>query len=75
MLPAPAPATLYGLAVISTLAGNLLLVGSLANIIAVERARDVGVRLSFAEHARFGVPMILLSLPLAAAWLMGYVGG
>jgi Na+/H+ antiporter NhaD/arsenite permease-like protein len=42
VLPAPAPATLHGLAVISTLAGNLLLVGSLANIIAVERARDVG---------------------------------
>jgi hypothetical protein len=40
------------------------------------RARDAGVRLSFAEHARCGVPMILLSLLLAVAGLyrMGYVG-
>jgi Na+/H+ antiporter NhaD/arsenite permease-like protein len=66
----------YALAVLSTLAGNLLVVGSLANIIAVERARDAGVRLSFAEHARCGVPITLLSLLLALAWLygVGYVG-
>ena len=31
------------LAVLSTLAGNLLVVGSLANIIALERAREAGV--------------------------------
>jgi Na+/H+ antiporter NhaD/arsenite permease-like protein len=66
----------YALAVLSTLAGNLLVVGSLANIIAVERARDAGVFLSFAEHARCGVPITLLSLLLALAWLygVGHVG-
>jgi Na+/H+ antiporter NhaD/arsenite permease-like protein len=66
----------YALAVLSTLAGNLLVVGSLANIIALERARDAGVTLTFAEHARCGVPMTLLSFLLALAWLapMGYVG-
>ena len=62
----------YALAVLSTLAGNLLVVGSLANIIAVERAREAGVRLSFAEHARCGVPMTLLSLLLALAWLFAH---
>jgi Na+/H+ antiporter NhaD/arsenite permease-like protein len=62
--------TLYALAVLSTLAGNLLVVGSLANIIAVERARDAGVVLSFAEHARCGVPMTLLSLAFGLAWLL-----
>jgi len=60
----------YALAVLSTLAGNLLVVGSLANIIAVERARDAGVVLSFAEHARCGVPMTLLSFALGLAWLL-----
>jgi Na+/H+ antiporter NhaD/arsenite permease-like protein len=60
----------YALAVLSTLAGNLLVVGSLANIIAVERARDAGVELSFAEHARCGVPMTLLSLLFGLAWLL-----
>jgi Na+/H+ antiporter NhaD/arsenite permease-like protein len=66
----------YALAVLSTLAGNLLVVGSLANIIALERARDAGVILTFTEHARCGVPMTLLSLLLALAWLygMGYAG-
>jgi Na+/H+ antiporter NhaD/arsenite permease-like protein len=66
----------YALAVLSTLAGNLLVVGSLANIIAVERARDAGVVLTFVEHARCGIPMTLLSFLLALAWLvfMGYIG-
>ncbi|MGH6945186.1 MAG: SLC13 family permease [Geminicoccaceae bacterium] len=59
----------YALAVLSTLAGNLLVIGSLANIIAVERAREAGVRLSFLEHARCGVPMTLLSFVFAFAWL------
>ncbi len=62
--------TLHALAILSTLAGNLLVVGSLANIIAVERARDAGVRLSFLEHAACGVPMTLLSLLFAIAWLV-----
>ena len=75
VVPSMSEGAFYALAVLSTLAGNLLVVGSLANIIAVERARDAGVVLRFAEHARCGVPMALLSLLLALAWLalMGYV--
>ncbi|HXH03173.1 MAG TPA: SLC13 family permease [Candidatus Competibacteraceae bacterium] len=61
----------YALAILSTLAGNLLLIGSLANIIVVERAREAGVRLGFVEHARCGIPMTLLSMALALAWLWG----
>jgi Na+/H+ antiporter NhaD/arsenite permease-like protein len=60
----------YALAVLSTLAGNLLLPGSLANIIVAERAAAQGVRLSFATHARCGVPMTLLSIALAIGWLL-----
>jgi Na+/H+ antiporter NhaD/arsenite permease-like protein len=70
VLPALSEGAFYALAVLSTLAGNLLVVGSLANIIAVERARDAGVVVSFAEHARCGVPMTLLSFLLALAWLV-----
>jgi Na+/H+ antiporter NhaD/arsenite permease-like protein len=44
-------------------------VGSRAKIIALERARDAGVVLPFAEHARCGVPMTLASFLLALAWL------
>jgi Na+/H+ antiporter NhaD/arsenite permease-like protein len=68
VLPDLPATTLHALAVLSTLAGNLLVVGSLANIITVERARQVGVELSFADHARSGVPMTLLSLVGACLW-------
>jgi Na+/H+ antiporter NhaD/arsenite permease-like protein len=68
VLPDLPETTLHALAVLSTLAGNLLVVGSLANIITVERARQVGVELSFADHARSGVPMTLLSLVGACLW-------
>lgn len=69
ILPAPSLDLLIFLDLVSTLAGNLLLVGSLANIITVERAKELGVNLSFVEHARCGVPITLLSLLAAAAWL------
>jgi Na+/H+ antiporter NhaD/arsenite permease-like protein len=70
VMPAPEPATLHALALVSTLAGNLLIVGSLANIITVERAREVGVVLGFREHASCGVPITLLSLAVAIGWLV-----
>lgn len=54
-----------------SLAGNFLLVGSIANLIVVERAATVGVRLSFADHARSGIPITLLSMGVAVAWLYG----
>jgi Na+/H+ antiporter NhaD/arsenite permease-like protein len=69
VVPEMSEGAYYTLAVLSTLAGNLLVVGSLANIIAIERARDAGVVVTFAEHARCGVPMTLLSFLLALAWL------
>ena len=64
---------LYGLALLSTLAGNFLLVGSLANIIVAERSALAGYRLSFMDFARAGIPMTLLSMLLATLWL--WLGG
>jgi Na+/H+ antiporter NhaD/arsenite permease-like protein len=60
---------LYGLAILSTLAGNFLLVGSLCNIIVAERAALNGVAVTFADFARAGIPMTLASMGLAAGWL------
>jgi Na+/H+ antiporter NhaD/arsenite permease-like protein len=75
VMPDMSEGALYALAVLSTLAGNLLIVGSLANIIAIERAESAGVRVSFLEHAKCGVPITLVSLALALVWLagMGYI--
>lgn len=73
--PDPSDGALYALALLSTLAGNLLLTGSMANLIVAERAAAAGVTLSFADHARCGVPMTLASTAVACLWLvgMGYV--
>lgn len=57
------------LALASTLAGNLLIVGSIANIIVVEQAALMGVRVGWREHARIGIPVTLATLAVAAAWL------
>jgi Na+/H+ antiporter NhaD/arsenite permease-like protein len=53
----------------STLAGNLFLVGSIANLIVVEQAGRLGVRIGWREHARVGVPVTLITLAIAGAWL------
>jgi Na+/H+ antiporter NhaD/arsenite permease-like protein len=57
------------LALASTLAGNLLIVGSIANIIVVDAARRQGVAISWRAHAAVGVPVTLVTLALAAGWL------
>jgi Na+/H+ antiporter NhaD/arsenite permease-like protein len=57
------------LALSSTLAGNLLIVGSIANIIVVDQAAALGVRIGWREHARVGVPVTLATLAIGAAWL------
>jgi len=46
----------------STFAGNLVLIGSMANLIVAERAGRRGVRIGFGEYARVGVPVTLLTL-------------
>ncbi|MFH1135972.1 MAG: anion transporter [Pseudomonadota bacterium] len=57
------------LALSSTLAGNLLIVGSIANIIVVDQAARLGVALGWAEHARVGVPVTLATSLVAGLWL------
>jgi Na+/H+ antiporter NhaD/arsenite permease-like protein len=61
------------LALSTTLAGNLLLIGSIANLIVIEQANRLGVaprgRSWAAEHWRTGVPITLGTLLLAAGWL------
>jgi Na+/H+ antiporter NhaD/arsenite permease-like protein len=56
------------LAMSSTLAGNLTLLGSVANLIVVQRAR-AEVEISFREYARAGVPLAILSLA-AGVWML-----
>jgi Na+/H+ antiporter NhaD/arsenite permease-like protein len=66
----PAPTqTWLTLAMATTFAGNLTLLGSVANLIVAEIAKRRGVELSFGEYLRAGVPITLLSLVLGVTWL------
>jgi Na+/H+ antiporter NhaD/arsenite permease-like protein len=56
------------LAMASTLAGNLTVLGSVANLIVIERARRE-VRISFWEYARTGIPLTALSLAVGI-WML-----
>lgn len=53
----------------STLAGNLTLVGSMANLIVVQRAARDGVRISFREYLKVGAPLGLLTLVIGVLLL------
>jgi len=57
------------LAMASTLAGNLTITGSVANIIVVERALAEGVRVGFRDYLRVGVPLTLATVILGSLWL------
>jgi Na+/H+ antiporter NhaD/arsenite permease-like protein len=59
------------LALSSTLAGNLLIVGSIANIIVVRAAERHGIRIDWRRHARVGVPVTLVTLAISALLLWG----
>ena len=56
------------LAMASTLAGNLTIMGSVANLIVVEQARGAGIRIGFLEYCAVGVPITLATL--FAGWLL-----
>jgi len=57
------------LAMSSTLAGNLTVLGSVANLIVVENARRAGTELSFLEYLKVGVPLTALTILVGVAWL------
>ena len=57
------------LAASSTLAGNLTILGSVANLIVVERARQEGVTISFWEYFKVGLPLTVFTFGIGIAWL------
>lgn len=57
------------LALVSTLAGNLFIVGSISNIIVVDAAARRGVHIDWRRHAKIGVPVTLFTLAIAAGYL------
>jgi Na+/H+ antiporter NhaD/arsenite permease-like protein len=57
------------LAMAATLAGNFTILGSIANLIVVERARRQGIEIAFWSHFRIGAPLTILTIA-AGVWLL-----
>jgi Na+/H+ antiporter NhaD/arsenite permease-like protein len=60
----------YVLAVANSFGGSLFIIGSVANIIVVQQARDMGVNISFRDFARLGVPVALTALAGLIGWVV-----
>jgi Na+/H+ antiporter NhaD/arsenite permease-like protein len=56
-------------AMASTLAGNFTVIGSIANLIVVQRARASGIEIGFWDHLKVGAPLTALTLTLGTLWL------
>jgi Na+/H+ antiporter NhaD/arsenite permease-like protein len=66
----PDPRTSWlAVAMSSTLAGNLTVSGSIANLIVIESARRRGFKIGFFEYLRVGVPLTVLTLAFGVWWL------
>ncbi|OSZ74134.1 anion transporter [Hydrogenophaga sp. IBVHS1] len=57
------------LALVSTFAGNLLLVGSIANLIVADLARQQGIEIDWKRHAITGIPVTLMTLAVVWGWM------
>lgn len=58
------------LSIATTFAGNLTLLGSVANLIVAEAARKRGITLSFAEYLKVGVIVTVVSVSVGTTWLV-----
>jgi Na+/H+ antiporter NhaD/arsenite permease-like protein len=57
------------LAMASTFAGNLTLLGSVANLIVAEQGRRSGIKIGFLDYLKVGLPVTLLSVAGGTVWL------
>ena len=63
------PTAWYVLALSSTFAGNLITIGSIANLITIEQAKLYGVTIRFRDHAKTGVWITLFSILVTIVWI------
>jgi Na+/H+ antiporter NhaD/arsenite permease-like protein len=57
------------IAMASTLAGNFTVLGSIANLIVVQRAPASGVVIGFWDYFRVGAPLTIITLAIGTLWL------
>jgi Na+/H+ antiporter NhaD/arsenite permease-like protein len=64
------PTTAYVLALANSFAGSLIMIGSVANLIVVQQARDMDINIRFRDFARLGIPATLVALGGLLMWAM-----
>jgi Na+/H+ antiporter NhaD/arsenite permease-like protein len=57
------------IAMASTLAGNFTVLGSIANLIVVQRAAVSGISIGFWDYFRVGAPLTFVTLAIGTLWL------
>jgi Na+/H+ antiporter NhaD/arsenite permease-like protein len=62
------------LAMASTYAGNLTLLGSVANLIVADQGEKAGFKVGFLDYLKVGLPVTLASVAAGAAWI-GFLRG
>jgi Na+/H+ antiporter NhaD/arsenite permease-like protein len=62
----------YILALSSTFAGNLSLMGSVANLIVAEGAKRDGIDLGFWSYLKAGLPITLITLAAGSFWILAF---
>lgn len=63
------PLVAYVLALSNSFGGSLIILGSVSNIIVVQKAGEMGIDISFRDFARLGVPVTLVAMGGLIAWL------
>jgi Na+/H+ antiporter NhaD/arsenite permease-like protein len=64
-----APTAPYILALANSFGGSLIIIGSVSNIIVVQQAREMGIKISFWNFARLGIPVTLAALAGLLVWV------
>jgi Na+/H+ antiporter NhaD/arsenite permease-like protein len=59
----------FVVAMAATFAGNLTLVGSVANLIVAQRAKARGVEISFSAYFKVGAPLTFITVLIGMLWL------
>jgi Na+/H+ antiporter NhaD/arsenite permease-like protein len=57
------------IAMASTLAGNFTILGSIANLIVVQKAASRGIVIGFWDYFKVGAPLTIITLVIGTLWL------
>jgi Na+/H+ antiporter NhaD/arsenite permease-like protein len=63
------PPAAYVLSLANSIGGSLVVVGSVANIIVVQQARELGIDISFRAFARIGIPVTIAAMAGLLGWI------